>query len=172
MGFLETAKKRYSVRKYKDCPVEKDKIERILEAGRVAPTAANRQPQRIVVVSSEEGLSKVKKAANVFGAPLVLIVCSDLNYTWVRSYDNHNTADIDATIVTDHMMHEATEQGLGTLWVCKFRPDILRSEFNLPDSVKPVNILAVGYADREPESDDRHNITRKPIEETVFYERF
>ena len=170
MNFLKIAKKRYSVRIYKDRPVEEEKLLKILEAGRVAPTAANRQPQRLIVVKSEEGRQKLKKAAKVFGAPVAVIVCADLNYAWVRSYDNANTADIDASIVTDHMMLEATEQGLGTLWIGHFNPDVLKKEFNLPDNYKPVNILAIGYADREPESPDRHDTTRKPLAQTVFYE--
>jgi nitroreductase len=171
MDFLELAKRRYSVRRYKDCPVEEAKLAKILEAGRVAPTAANRQPQRLLVVRTAEGLQKLKKAANIFGAPLAIIVCTDLEEVWVRSYDSENTEDIDASIVTDHMMLEATAQGLGTLWVCHFNPEVLRKEFSLPDTYKPVNILAVGYADREPESPDRHKNARKPLDKTVFYEK-
>ncbi|MGI6776745.1 MAG: nitroreductase family protein [Acetivibrionales bacterium] len=170
MSFLELAKKRYSVRVYKDRMVEEEKLLKILEAGRVAPTAANRQPQRLIVVRSKEGIEKLKKAANIHGAPMAIVVCADLNRVWTRSYDNANTADIDASIVTDHMMHEATALGLGTLWICHFEPDVLRSEFNLPENLKPVNILAIGYADREPESPDRHDKTRKPLCVTVYYE--
>lgn len=171
MDFLELAKRRYSVRSYKDCPVEEAKLAKILEAGRVAPTAANRQPQRLLVVRTAEGLQKLKKAVNIFGAPLAIIVCTDLEEVWVRSYDSENTADIDASIVTDHMMLEATSQGLGTLWVCNFNPEVLRKEFSLPDTYKPVNILAVGYADRGPESPDRHKNARKPLDKTIFYEK-
>ena len=170
MNFLKLAKKRYSVRIYKDRMVEEDKLLKILEAGRVAPTAANLQPQRLIVVKSEEGIARLKKAANIHGAPMAIIVCADLDRAWVRKYDNANTADIDASIVTDHMMLEATDLGLGTLWICHFKPDILKSEFNLPENIKPVNILAIGYADREPESADRHDTARKPLGQTVFYE--
>lgn len=170
MDFLELAKRRYSVRKYKDKKVEKEKLLKILEAGRVAPTGANTQPQRLIVIQEEEGLEKLKKAANVFGAPLAIIVCGDHKPVWKRPFDGKDILDIDTSIVTDHMMLQATELGLGTLWVCYFDPAIIRKEFNLPENVEPVNILAVGYADGEAASPERHEKTRKPIEQTVYYE--
>ena len=80
--------------------------------------------------------------------------------------------DIDASIVTDHMMMEATDLGLGTVWICYFKPDVLRKEFNIPDPVEPVNILAIGYAAGQIASPDRHDQARKPMQETVFYESF
>jgi nitroreductase len=172
MSFIELAKKRYSVRSYLPTKVEKEKLELILEAGRVAPTAANFQPQRLLVVQSEEGLEKLKKVTNSFHAPVAIIVCSDKDEVWNRPYDGKNVLDIDASIVTDHMMLQATELGLGTIWICYFKPDIIKQEFNLPDNLVPVNILGIGYADGEPLSPDRHSKTRKPINETVFYEKF
>jgi nitroreductase len=170
MDFLELAKRRYSVRKYKDKKVEKEKLLKILEAGRVAPTGANTQPQRLIVIQEEKGLDKIKKAANVFGAPLAIIVCGDHKSVWKRPFDGKDILDIDTSIVTDHMMLQAIELGLGTLWVCYFDPAIIRKEFNLPEDVEPVNILAIGYSDCEPASPDRHEKTRKPIEQTVYYE--
>ncbi|SDN82307.1 nitroreductase family protein [Acetanaerobacterium elongatum] len=171
MSFLELAKKRYSVRAYQAKKVEEEKVNAILEAGRVAPTACNYQPQRLVVVQSEEGLNKLSRAANIFGAPLVVIVCADTTKAWVRPTDKKNHADIDATIVTDHMMHEATEQGLGSLWVCYFDAEMIKREFNLPKGVEPVNLLCMGYAEGTPLSADRHSKLRKPLTETVSYER-
>lgn len=170
MGFLELAKKRYSVRKYKDIPVEPEKLEQILEAGRVAPTGANKQPQRLIVVQSKEGLEKLGKAARFYGAPCVVIVCSDAGETWERPYDGKKLTDIDASIVTDHMMLQATELGLGTLWICWFDPKVLRAEFDIPDQLEIVNLLAIGYADGEPQSPDRHEKMRKPLGGTVFRE--
>jgi nitroreductase len=172
MEFLELAKKRYAVRKYQDKKVEEVKLNKILEAARVAPTAANRQPQRLIVVQQEEGLNKLKKAANIYGAPLAIIVCGDKEAVWVRQLDGKAAKDIDASIVTDHMMLEAADLGLGSLWVCAFNPDIIRKEFNLPESIEPVNILAIGYAEGEAASPDRHNETRKPLEHIVRYESF
>lgn len=169
MDFIKLAKQRYSVRKYKEKKVEPEKLEKILEAAHVAPTAANLQPVQILAVQSEEGLGKLKKAANVHGAPLALIVCADHDTAWTRPFDQKRTCDIDASILTDHMMLEATALGLGSLWVCYFKPDILREEFQLPDNLEPVNILAVGYAADEPADPERHASMRIPVEKMVSY---
>ncbi len=172
MDFLQLAKKRYSARKYKNIQVEKEKIDKILEAGRVAPTGANRQPQRIIVVNDSVYLEKLSKAARIFNAPLAFIICCDTEETWVRSFDGKKLTDIDATIVTDHMMLEAADIGLDSVWICRFKADILRQEFNIPSHYEPVNILAVGYGDCEVASENRHDTLRKPIEDTVVYNTF
>lgn len=172
MGFFDVAKKRYSVRKYDSRPVEKEKLLQILDAGRIAPTAANIQPQRLLVIQSSEGLTKLKKAASVYGAPLAIIVCADQSTAWTRPYDKKNTVDIDASIVTDHMMLEATELGLGTIWVGYFKPDILRQEFNIPPNIEPIAILGVGYALGEAASPERHERARKPLDAIVAYETY
>ena len=92
------------------------------------------------------------------------------NHTWKRPFDNKQTTDIDASIVTDHMMLEATELGLGTVWVCYFKPDIIKKEFELPDTLEPVNILLIGYSDEEPMPLNRHSKTRIPLSQLVSYE--
>lgn len=172
MSFLELARKRYSVRKYEDRKVEAEKLAQILEAGRVAPTGHNAQSFRLIVVREPEGLAKLKKGANVYGAPLAVIVCGHREEAWVRPYDGKNIRDIDASIVTDHMMLQATELGLGTVWICYFDPVAVKREFRIPDSLEPVNILAVGYAAGEPASPERHGQTRRPLQEIVIDETF
>ncbi|MBR5820944.1 MAG: nitroreductase family protein [Alistipes sp.] len=172
MDFLTLAKKRYACRKYTAQKVEREKLELILEAGRVAPTGCNFQPQRLLVVESEEGMARLARCTRDFGAPLAIIVCADTNTAWTRKYDGKQIADIDATIITDHMMLEAASLGLDTLWICMFKPEVVREEFALPDNLVPVNILLVGYGDGEAASPERHSETRKPIEETVWYEHF
>lgn len=171
MEFLELVKRRCSVRKYKSGQVEKEKLNIILEAGRVAPSGKNAQPQRVIVVREKEGLEKIKKAANIFEAPLVIIVCGDHESVWVRPYDGKTLLDIDVSIVTDHMMLAATALGLGSVWICNFKPEIIRQEFNLPQNIEPINILAIGYADGPVASSERHDEKRKPISNTVFYEK-
>lgn len=170
MHFLNLAKSRYSVRSYNEKKVESEKLNRILEAAHVAPTAANLQPVRLLVVQEENALTKIGKAANIYGAPLAIIVCSDHSVAWKRPFDNKQTTDIDASIVTDHMMLEATELGLGTVWVCYFKPDVIKQEFNLPDTLEPINILAIGYSDEQPASPKRHATQRIPLSEFVSYE--
>ena len=171
MNFLDNAKKRYSVRSYKSQKVEQEKLDLILEAARVAPTAANLQPVRLIVVQEKEGLAKIEKAANIYNAPLAVIVCADHSTAWTRPFDKNQTGDIDASILTDHMMLQASELGLGTVWVCYFKPDILSQEFNLPANLEPVNILVIGYADEEPADPDRHGKTRIPLDTLVAYEK-
>ena len=170
MDFIEIAKKRYSVRSYQDKKVEEEKLHKILEAAHVAPTAANLQPVRPIAVQSREGLGKIGKGANLYGAPLAIIVCADHSKAWVRPFDKKQTGDIDASILTDHMMLQATELGLGSVWICYFKPDVIQKEFELPDNLEPINILAVGYSDEEAADPERHSQTRIPVEELVSYE--
>lgn len=169
MTVLDVAKRRFSVRKYADRSVEKEKLDKILEAAHVAPTAANMQPVKLFVIQSREGLAKVGRAANVYEAPVVVVVCADRSRAWKRPFDGKITTDIDASILTDHMMLEATEQGLGTVWICYFKPDVLKRELELPDDLEPVNILAIGYSE-EPEADEnRHSTQRISMDELVTY---
>ena len=172
MEFLDIAKARYSVRNYSSKKVEPEKLERILTAAHVAPTAANLQPVRLLVVQEETGLAKIGKGASIYGAPLAIIVCSDHTKAWTRPFDGKQTTDIDAAIVTDHMMLAATAEGLGSVWVCYFKPDVIKQEFGLPEGVEPINILAIGYAEGTKAAPDRHQRERISMQELVRYENF
>lgn len=165
MNFMELIKNRHSVRKYTDRKVEKEKLNNILEAGRLAPTAANLQPQQIIAVTNEPELEKLKEAANTYNAPLALIVCGDKNKAWKRPFDNKSTVDIDTSIVTDHMMLMAESLGLGSVWICYFKPDVLKKNFDIPDYLEPINILAIGYTDEHLNYDKE----RKPLSSFVRY---
>lgn len=172
MDFLEMAKKRYACRKYTARKVEQEKLDYVLEAGRIAPTAANYQPHRVIVVQSEEGLARLARCTRDFGAPCALVVCADSTEAWTRKYDQKNVADIDAAIVTDHMMLAAADRGLDSLWICMFKPEMVKQEFHLPEGVEPVNILLLGYGEGEPAPSDRHDKLRKPLTDTVHFEIF
>ena len=116
--FMDLAKARYSVRKFLDKKVPKDIIEKILEAGMIAPTGCNNQPQRIIVVESQEGLEKIKECTRChFDAPLVFIISYNKDECWKRPYDGKLSGDIDASIVTTQMMLEAANLGIGSCWV-------------------------------------------------------
>jgi nitroreductase len=170
MEFIDLVTKRFSARKYTSKKVETEKLQKILEAGRLAPTACNNQPIRLIVIESDEGLKKLQKASKTFDAPLAIIVCSNSDECWKRSYDRKSSGDIDASIVTDHLMLQATELGLGSVWVCSFDPKILRQEFNISENFEPVNLLIIGYsADEAP--NPRHFI-RKNIDEIIIKESF
>jgi nitroreductase len=174
MDFLELAKKRYSARKYEEKKVEKDKLQKILEAARVAPSAENRQPIKLIVLQDVEDLAKVAKATSqhapsVFHAPLVIIACGDHNTAGVIPYNHKSVVDIDTSIATDHMMMEATALGLGSVWICGFDPAIISREFNLPEHIEPINILAIGYEAGQPASPNRHEKARKPLDEILLH---
>ena len=170
MEFLELAKSRYSVRSFKTTPVSDETINLILQAGQAAPTACNNQPQRIIVVKSEAGLEKLKNSTRChFNAPLAMIVCYDKETCWKRPFDGKNSGDVDASIVTTHLMMEATEQGIGSTWVMFFDPAALRREFALPDSVEPVAILVMGYAADDCVPSPKHG-EREAIEKLVCFE--
>lgn len=169
MNFLTLCKTRYAVRSYQEKAVEPEKLEVILKAAQAAPTAANRQPVRLFVCQSEEALQKIRDAADIHGAPLAILVCCDKTIAWKREFDGKSSMDIDASIVTDHMMLAATDLALGSLWVCWFEPEKIRRTFQLSPNLEPVNILAIGYDKGEPLSMERHSQTRRPFTETVTF---
>ena len=161
MELLEIAKKRFSVRNYTNQKVEPEKLAKILEAAHVAPTAANLQPVHLIVAQSDEALAKVGEAAEVYGAPLAIIVCADHNKAWVRPFDKKQTGDI---------MLQATELGLGSVWVCYFKPDVLSKAFHLPANLEPINILAIGYSAEGEGDPNRFAAQRIPMDKLVSYD--
>lgn len=153
MSYAELTLTRYSCRHYEERPVEAEKVAAILEAGRLAPSACNNHPTCVIVCDTPELRQKAEKAGgrmgrdgSIFGAPLVLVVCAKVDDAWVRKYDGMNASEIDTSIVTDQMMMQATELGLGTCWVCHFDPEVAAAEFDLPEGVRAIHMLAVGYA--------------------------
>lgn len=169
MDFSELAKARYSVRKFKADPVSRELVEKIVAAGLVAPTAKNGQPQKIIVVTSPEGLDKVKRCTQSFyGATLVMIVCYDEETSWKRPIDGQDSGFVDASIVTTHLMIQAAELGVGSTWVMMFDPAAVKTEFELSDNIVPAAILVMGYAADDAAPSPRH-FSKKPKEEIVSY---
>ena len=172
MDFLELAEKRYSVRKFTGVPVRDEDMERILRAGQLAPTACNKQPQRILVINSPEGREKLYRCTvSHFNAPTALIVCYDKRDCWVRDYDGKPSGEIDASIAATHMMLEAANIGVGVTWVMYFIPEAVRVEFELPEEFEPVAMLVMGYPAPDAKPYPGHTQSR-PIGETVFHEKF
>ena len=148
MSFLELAAERYSVRSYSDRPVEQEKIDQILKAAQLAPTAVNFQPQMIYVLKSEEAMSKINRLCRcIYGAPMVFLICSDERKTWKSQTERgYSSGEMDCSIVCTHMMLEAWEQGLGSVWVRLFDVKAVAKAFDLPAHIKPICLLPVGYA--------------------------
>jgi nitroreductase len=154
MDFQGLVKKRYSVRAYKSDPVEEEKVARVLEAARLAPTACNLQPFRVIVIRTkgrEEELRRIYGRAWFTQAPLVLAVCALPAEAWVRKYDRWNAAEVDATIAMTHLVLAAAEEGLGTCWIAAFDPKAAREILGLPADVVPSAFTPLGYpADTQP----------------------
>ena len=172
MNFLILAKQRCTTRGFTKQRISNPDLDLILSAGRVAPTACNKQPQRIIVVQQSENIAKIQKAYKTFGSQCVLIVCRDRRNELVRIYDNKCSGDLDIGIICDHMMLAARELNIGSVMVGLFDPHIIREEFDIPDYIEPTALLILGYPENGFLSSERHETTRKPLVDTVMYERY
>lgn len=167
MEFEEVIRKRTSVRKFSDKTLEQEKLNKILEAGRLAPTAKNSQPNKIYVVKSKEGLEKIDKASRCrYGASTVLIICGNKEEAYHKG--EYSTYEMDSCIIATHMMLEATNLNVDNIWIESFDESILREEFNIPNDFIPVCMLPLGYKAEDCPQNPLHNI-RKSIEDLVEY---
>lgn len=170
MDFGQLIRNRYSVRAYKPDPVDDEKLEAVLTAARLAPTACNKQPFRIVVVHTEGRQQELKRiyGADWFSqAPIVICVCGIASDAWVRRHDSKNHDQIDAAIAMDHLILAAANEGLGSCWICAFDPIAAREVLGLPEGVEPIAFTPLGYPADEPREK-----TRKCLGELVKYERW
>lgn len=169
MEFTEVIKNRYSCKKFGEKKVEAAKLETILEAGRVAPTAKNFQEQRIYVVQSEEGLQKIDQATPCrYGAPTCVVVAFDHNNVFTYPGEKRTSGVEDATIVATHMILAAANENVDSCWINFFDPDKLAKELNLPENEEILMILDLGYAAEGVKPLANHT-SRKKLSETVFY---
>ena len=163
MSFEELAKARYSCRRFKDTPVEAEKLRKLLEIANAAPTATNAQPVRLWVLQSPEALEKVNRVTRCgFGAPLVIAVGGRHADGWTRPSDGRTFADVDASIVGTHIMLAATDLGLGSTWVGWFDCPKLVELFPEMAGWDMVALFPIGYPDAGP---GRHHGERKPLSE-------
>jgi nitroreductase len=169
MEFSELVQKRYSARAYRSDPVEDEKLQQILEAGRMAPTAANRQPFQFIVIHTRGREAELKR---IYGhdwfvqPPLIVCACAIPSKAWVRR-DGKNYGEVDLAIAMDHLILAATNLGLGTCWIAAFDPNAAREILHLPDDVEPIAFTPVGYpADRPTPK------KRKALSELVRYENW
>lgn len=172
MEFIKLASERYSVRKFTDERIDDSLLDKILNIGHLAPTGCNYQPQRILVINSDESIEKLQKCTKChFGAKTALLVCYNKDECWTRKYDGKQSGVADACIVTTHIMLATHDLGLGSTWVMHFDPFAMRSEFNIPENIEPVALLVLGYPSPDAEPMALHNQFR-PIEEVIVKDSF
>ena len=173
MDFYELAKGRYSCRAFDQTKeVEKEKLDKILEVGRIAPTAKNEQEQRILVLSKKEDLEKLSQCTTFgWGAPVMLVICFDKETSYKQKYSKYDFGYVDTAIVTTHMILEAQNLGLGTTWIGAFDPYKTKELFNIPDNYEVVSLLPIGYPAEDAHPSMLHYEVR-PKEETIFYDKF
>ena len=169
MDFSEVIKNRYSCKKFSDRKVEKEKLDKILEAGRVAPTAKNLQEQHIYVVQSENGLAAIDKVTPCrYGAPVVLVVAYNKNNVFTYPGEKRDSGIEDASIVATHMLLAAYNEGVDSCWINFFNPDELAQALNLPEDEEVLMLLDLGIAVEGTKALPNHN-RRKELTETVTY---
>lgn len=166
MNFRELCEKRHSVRSYSSDPIEADKLDYVLECARLAPSAVNKQPWRLRILTTKDDLNKVSQCYNrpwIGSAPAVIIVSAKHDEAWKRPADGKYHGDIDAAIIAEHICLAATEQGLGTCWVCNFDAPLCHTLFEMDTDEEPVVIIPIGYAAEE----SVHQKQRKALADIV-----
>ncbi|MBR1443498.1 MAG: nitroreductase family protein [Firmicutes bacterium] len=171
MDFLDLAKNRYSERYFDSKKIEQDKLDKILEAGRIVPTACNYQPQRFYLIRSDDGLEKLKTVTHFhYNVPLMILVCYDIKEVWKNPgdsyYRNYNSGEQDASIAATTMMYEAKELGIHTIWIRGFDSKNVVETFGLPEHIIPVMMLGLGYPNEKAKANAWH-FKRNPIENFV-----
>ena len=172
MEFERLISERYSVRNYREEHLSQTVIDRILAAGHKAPTGCNYQPQRILVINTDESIARLRTCTRShFGAPTAMLICHNKNESWRRPYDGALSSPVDAAIVTTHMMLAAHDMGVGACWVMHFNPTAMKETFGIPEEVEPVALLMLGHPAEDAKPIEMHYKTR-PIEDVVCYEHF
>ena len=161
MEFFDVIEERYSMRGFTDQEVEKEKLDKVLEAARLAPTGVNFQPFKVYVIetkNNKEALSEIYGAEWFVEAPYVLCVAANKDAAWTRPWDGKNIADIDGTIVMDHIILAATDVGLGTCYIGAFKEDIAHKFLKLDDEWEVLLFTPLGYPNAEPRETPRMKI--------------
>lgn len=172
MEFQKLISDRYSVRQFKQEHLPQAVIDKLLEAGHKAPTGCNYQPQRILVLNTDEAMDKLYKCTKChFNAPTAMLVCYNIDESWTRPYDKALSAPVDAVIVATHMMLAAHDTGVGCCWVMHFDPYAIQETFNIPENIKPVALLVMGYPSQDSKPMELHAKFRS-MKDVVFYDTF
>ena len=168
--FLTLAKKRFSARGYLEKPVENEKLNLVLEAARIAPTAANKQPVKIFVFTKGEKryqINAVYDRSWMHSAPVLFVVCADHAQAWKHPKLDYDAGIIDVSIMVDHMTLAATDVGLATCWICNFDVQKCSEILNLDKNIEPVALLSMGYSEKTG-NEKRHQSDRKSMNDIVI----
>ena len=169
MEFKEVIRNRYSCKKYSGRQVETEKLEAILEAGRLAPTAKNLQEQHIYVIQSPEVLAKIDAVTPCrYGAPTVIAVAFDKNNVFTYPGGKRDSGVEDASIVATHMILAAADEGVNSCWLNYFDPDQVAAQLGLPENEEVLMLMDLGYAAEGAGPLPNHG-SRKALAETVSY---
>ena len=167
--FLKLAESRFSIRQFLNKPVEQEKIDALLRVAQIAPTAENKQPQKIYIVTKEEDRKKLKTVSKyTFNAPMYFIVCCDKNKAWKQKNEDYISTEIDGSIVTTHIILEAHDLGLGSVVVRNFETENLKKLFNIPENMVPISLLPIGYP-KEGVKPSKLHFTKNDIKDMVEY---
>lgn len=171
MELEKVIKERFSVRNFSEEEISKNDLDKILEAGRIAPTACNFQPQRIFVIKGKEAKEKLKSVCKMlFNAPVVILACADITKSWKnRREEGYDSAEMDVSIAGTQMMLEAWNLGVGSCWVRAFNSDDVKRVLDLPENMKPIFLMPIGYMTRESMPNEELHYTRNKMEDMVEY---
>lgn len=170
MNFIDLSKKRFTVRKFSETAVEKEKLDKMLEAGNTAPTAKNNQPQRIYVLQSKEALDKLDTLTPCrYGAGTVLLFTYNVDEEWKNPKEEgvHSGVE-DVSIVATHVMLQAAELGVDTTWINFFGNTELEKAFHLPENERSVLLMPVGYREEGTKPFPTHE-QKKSLKDIVTY---
>lgn len=169
MEFSQLVTARYSARAYKPDPVPDEVLQQILETARLAPTAANRQPFRLIVSHTqgrEQELQRIYHRRWFTQAPLIICLCSVPGEGWVRE-DGRRFCDVDGAIAFDHLVLAATNLGLGTCWIANFDAHAAREILQVPQDMEPLLFTPLGYP-----ADEAQPKKRRPLADLVHDEQW
>ena len=167
--FLNLSESRFALRQFSNKPIEQEKIDKLLRVAQISPTAENKQPQKIYIITKDEDRKKLKTVTKyTFNAPMFFLVCCDKNIAWKHKTEDYISTEIDRSIVTTHIILEAHDLGLGSVIVRSFETQKLKDLFKIPENMIPIALLPLGYP-KEGAKPSKLHFQKKDVKEMVEY---